>query len=171
MNFSQNQDDYNRITSIAPLKEMAPKMNIRKADHSDLNAILTLSPQAIYDGTLGEVMPSNEKVESLVQSLLDKGGFYLIAEEKGEILGWVLGGTTKDQFSEKRIGFIYELYIRQPYRGKGHSKGLMTAVIEHFQQEGHVEIRLSAKVENPAVRMYENMGFTTRSVSMSLNIE
>ncbi|WP_232787221.1 hypothetical protein [Planococcus sp. MB-3u-03] len=36
-------------------------MNIRKADHSDLNAILTLSPQAIYDGTLGEVMPSNEK--------------------------------------------------------------------------------------------------------------
>ncbi|RLJ87029.1 GNAT family N-acetyltransferase [Planococcus citreus] len=146
-------------------------MNIRKADHSDLNAIVSLSPQAIYDGTLGEVMPSNEKVESLVQSILDKGGFYFIAEEKGEILGWVLAGTTKDQFTEEPIGFIYELYIRQPYRGKGHSKRLMNAAIEHFQEDGFTEVRLSAKAENPAVRMYENMGFTTRTVSMSLSIK
>lgn len=146
-------------------------MNIRKADHSDLNAILSLSPQAIYDGTLGEVMPSNEKVESLVQPILDKGGFYFIAEEKGEILGWVLAGTTKDQFTEEPIGFIYELYIRQPYRGKGHSKRLMNAAIEHFRKEQYAEVRLSAKVENSAVRIYENMGFTTRTVSMSLNLK
>jgi len=146
-------------------------MTIRKAEHRDLNAILSLSPQAIYDGTLGEVMPSNEKVESLVQPLLDKGAFYFIAEEKNEILGWVLVRTTKDQFTEKPIGFIYELYIRQPYRGKGHSKRLMNAAIEHFQQKGHAEVRLSAKAENPAVRMYENMGFTTRTVSMSMNLK
>ncbi|ALS74098.1 acetyltransferase [Planococcus rifietoensis] len=146
-------------------------MNIRKADHSDLNAILSLSPQAIFDGTLGEVMPSSEKVESLVQPLLDKGGFYFIAEAKDEILGWVLVGTTKDQFTEKQIGFIYELYIRQQHRGKGHSKRLMNAAIEHFQKEGYAEVRLSAKAENPAVHMYENMGFTTRSVTMCLNLE
>lgn len=146
-------------------------MNIRKAAHSDSNAILSLSPQAIFDGTLGEVMASSEKVESLIQHLLDKGGFYFIAEEKDEILGWVLVGTTKDQFTEKQIGFIYELYIRQPYRGKGHSKRLMNAAIEHFQKEGYAEVRLSAKAENPAVRMYENMGFTTRSVTMNLNLK
>lgn len=146
-------------------------MNIRKANRGDLNAIVSLSPQAIYDGTLGEVMPSKKKVESLVKSLMDKGGFYFIAEEKNEILGWVLVGTTKDQFTEEPIGFIYELYIRQPYRGKGHSKRLMNAAIEHFQAEGHKEVRLSAKVENPAMRMYENMGFATRTVSMSLNLE
>lgn len=146
-------------------------MLIRKADSNDLNILLPLSPQAIYDGTLGEVMPSSEKVESLVQPLLDKGGFYFIAEEKDEIIGWVLVGTTKDQFTEKPIGFIYELYIRQAYRGKGYSKRLMNAAIEHFQQEGHAEVRLSAKAENPAVHLYKNMGFTTRTVSMSLNLK
>ncbi len=146
-------------------------MLIRKADSNDLNILLPLSPQAIYDGTLGEVMPSSEKVESLVQPLLDKGGFYFIVEEKAEIIGWVLVGTTKDQFTEKPIGFIYELYIRQQDRGKGYSKRLMNTAIEHFQQEGHAEVRLSAKVENPAVRMYENMGFATRTVSMSLNLK
>ncbi|MDE0581679.1 GNAT family N-acetyltransferase [Planococcus sp. A6] len=146
-------------------------MNIRKADHSDLNAIVSLSPQAIYDGTLGELMPSSEKVESLVQPLLDKGGFYFIAEEKDEILGWVLAGTTKDQFTEKPIGFIYELYLRQQYRGKGYSKRLMNAAIDHFQEDGYTEVRLSAKAENPAVHIYENMGFTTRTVSMSLNLK
>lgn len=146
-------------------------MNIRKADRSELNAIISLSPQAIYDGTLGEVMPSREKVENLVQPLLDKDGFYFIAVEKEEILGWVLVGTTKDQFTEKPIGFIYELYIRQAYRGKGHSKRLMNAAIGHFQEEGYAEVRLSAKAENPAVLMYENMGFATRAVSMSLNLK
>ncbi|MGM0898081.1 MAG: N-acetyltransferase family protein [Bacillota bacterium] len=146
-------------------------MNIRKASQSDLNAIVSLSPQAIYDGTLGEVMPTNEKIESLVKPLLDKGGFYFIAVEKDEILGWVLVGTTKDQFTEKPVGFIYELYIRKNYRGKGHSKRLMNAAIEHFQQEGYAGVRLSAKAENPAVLMYEDLGFTTRTVSMTLNLE
>lgn len=146
-------------------------MSIRKADHSDLNAIVSFSPQAIYDGTLGEVMPSNEKVESLVKSLLDKGSFYFIAVEEDEILGWVLAGTIKDSFTEEPIGFIYELYIRQQYRGKGHSKRLMNAAIEHFREEGHTEVRLSAKAENPAVHMYEGMGFSTRTVSMSLNLK
>lgn len=146
-------------------------MIIRKSKQSELEQVISLSPQAIYDGTLGEVMPSGEKVKSLVNPLLDKGGFYFIAVENNEILGWVLVGTTKDQFTEKPSGFIYELYLRQQYRGKGYSKRLMDAVIEHFQAEGLTEIRLSAKVDNPAVRMYEIMGFTTRTVSMSLNIE
>lgn len=145
-------------------------MNIRKADHSDLNAIVSFSPQAIYDGTLGEVMPSDEKVESLVKSLLDKGGFYFLAVEEDEILGWVLAGTIKDSFTEQPVGFIYELYIRRQYRGKGHSRRLMKAAIEHFREEGHAEVRLSAKAENPAVRIYENMGFMTRAVSRGLNI-
>ncbi|ANU17124.1 GNAT family N-acetyltransferase [Planococcus maritimus] len=146
-------------------------MNIRKANSSDLNTILSLTPQAIYDGTLGEVMPSEEKARSMVKALLDRGGFYLLAVEHDEILGWVLAGTTKDPFTEKPLGFIYELYIRKPYRGQGHSKPLMNAAIEYFQQQGFIEVRLSAKAKNPAVRMYEDIGFTTKTVSMSLNLE
>lgn len=146
-------------------------MNIRKAENNDLKTILSLSPQAVFDGTLGEVRPSHSKIESMVNPLLEKGGFYLVAVEGEEIIGWLLLGTSKDQFTDEALGFIYEIYILKDYRGQGCSKELMKAAIEHFRQEGYAEVRLSAKAENPAVRIYENVGFKTRTVSMSLNLK
>lgn len=146
-------------------------MNIRKAENRELNTILSLSPQAVFDGTLGEVWPSHMKIESLVKLLLDKGSFYLVATDEEKIFGWLLLGTSKDQFTDQVIGFIYEIYIQKDYRGNGFSKALMTAAIEHFQQEGYAEVRLSAKAENPAIQIYENAGFKTRTVSMSLNLK
>lgn len=146
-------------------------MIIRKAVPSDLNTILSLTPLAIYDGTLGEVMPSEEKASSMSKALLEKGGFYLLAVEQDEILGWVLVGATKDSFTEQALGFIYELYIREQYRGQGHSKPLMKAATEHFRQQGYEEVRLSARVGNRAIRIYEDLGFMTKAVSMSLNLE
>ena len=145
-------------------------MSIRKAQSRELKTILSLSPQAIFDGTLGEVRPSNSKVESLVKPLLEKGSFYMVAAEEEKIFGWILLGTTKDSFSDQVLGFIYEIYVLKEYRRQGISKELMNAAIVHFQQEGYAEVRLSAKAENPAVRLYEKAGFKTRTVSMSLNL-
>lgn len=101
---------------------------------------------------------------------MEKGNFYFIAEEGSELLGWILLGTAKDQLTDQVNGFIYELYILKAHRSRGYSKGLMDAAIEHFQQEEYKEARLSAKAENPAVRMYEKAGFKTRTVSLSLNL-
>lgn len=47
-------------------------MDIRKPTDSELKKVLTLSPEAVFDGTLGEVKPTNEKVEQLVKTLLNK---------------------------------------------------------------------------------------------------
>lgn len=146
-------------------------MNIRKAENNDLKTILSLSPQAVFDGTLGEARPSHSKIESMVNPLLEKGGFYLVAVDQEKIIGWLLLGTSKDQFTDQELGFIYEIYILEDYRGTGFSKGLMNAAIVHFQQEGYAEVRLSAKAENPAIQIYENAGFKTRTVSMSLNLK
>lgn len=146
-------------------------MNIRKAENKELEMILSLTPQAIFDGTMGEARLSDAKAESLVKPLLEKGSFYFVAMEEEQLLGWILLGTAKDQFTERVHGFIYELFMLNGFRGKGHSKGLMAAAIEHFQQEGYAEVRLSAKAENPAVHLYEKLGFKPRTVSMALHID
>lgn len=145
-------------------------MDIRKPNDNELKMILSLSPQAIFDGTLGEVRPTDKKIEQLIQPLLEKGGFYLIAAEGDDLLGWILLGSNKDPFTDQVNGFIYELFIRKEHRGKGFSKKLMHAAITYFKQEGYSEIRLSAKAENPAVKLYENLGFKTRTVAMSLDL-
>lgn len=143
-------------------------MDIRKPNDSELKKVMLLSPQAVFDGTLGEVKPTNEKIKYLVEPLLEKGSYYLIATETDKLMGWILIGSSKDQFTDKMSGFIYELFVIEEFRGSGISKRLMRTAIDHLRQDGYSEVRLSAFAENQAIKLYEKMGFNIRTVTMSL---
>jgi ribosomal protein S18 acetylase RimI-like enzyme len=145
-------------------------MNIRKPSELEIEKILELSPQAIFEGTLGEVKPTIEKAKQLVEPLLKKDCYYLISTENNKLMGWILIGGSKDQFSNKTIGFIYELFVLDEYRGQGISKQLINTAVEQFKQEGYSEIRLSVFEGNKAIKLYENLGFETRTISMSMPI-
>ena len=119
-------------------------MDIREPTKLELNEIITLSPQAILDGTLGEIKPTNEKVKQLIEPLLEKGSTYIIATENNTLMGWILIGTSKDQFTDKKYGFIYELYVLEEFRGNGISAKLMNKGIDQLKKEGHSEVRLSS---------------------------
>ncbi|MBD8026278.1 GNAT family N-acetyltransferase [Ureibacillus sp. Re31] len=145
-------------------------MDIKKPNDFELKKVLSLSPQAIFDGTLGEVQPTEEKINQLVKPLLEKGSYYLIATEGNQLMGWILLGPNKDSFTDVINGFIYELFVLNEFRGNGISKQLMNAGIEHLKQDGYSEIRLSAFVDNQAIKLYEKLGFDIKSVTMSLKI-
>ncbi len=145
-------------------------MEIRKPNDFELKKVLSLSPQAVYDGTLGEVEPTKEEIEQLVKPLLEKGSYYLIATENDKLMGWILIGTNKAPFTDLISGFIYELFVIEEFRGNGISKLLMKAGIEHLKQDGYSEIRLSAFAGNQAIKLYEKLGFSIRTVTMSLHL-
>lgn len=145
-------------------------MDIRKPNYLELKRILSLSPQAVFDGTLGEVRPTKEKIEQLIEPLLKKGNYYLIAIENDTLMGWILIGTSKDQFTDKIYGFIYELFVLEEFRGKGISKMLMRTGINYLKQDGYSEVRLSAFAGNQAIKLYEKFGFNIRTITMSLPI-
>ena len=145
-------------------------MDIRKPNDFELKKILSLSPQAVFDGTLGEVEPTKEKIDQLVKPLLEKGSYYLIATDGDSLMGWILIGTSKDQFTDMINGFIYELFVIKEFRGNGISKRLMRAGIDHLKQAGYSEIRLSAFAGNQAIKLYEKLGFSIRTVTMSLQL-
>ena len=143
-------------------------MDIRRPNDSELEKIILLSPQAYSDSTLGEIRPTIEKIKSLVEPLLKKGSYYLIAIEEGKLMGWILIGTSRDQFTDKMNGFIYELFVLEEFRGKGVAKQLMRTAVDEVRQNGYSEVRLSAYAGNQAIKLYEKMGFSIRTVSMSL---
>jgi ribosomal protein S18 acetylase RimI-like enzyme len=145
-------------------------MDIRKPNDLEFKKILSLSPQAVFDGTLGEVKPSDEKVKQLIEPLLQKGSYYLIATENDTLMGWILIGTSKDQFTDRINGFIYELFVLDEFRGNGISKRLIETGIDHLKQEGYSEVRLSAFAGNQAIKLYEKLGFCIRTVTMSMPI-
>ncbi len=104
-------------------------MEIRKPTDYELQKVVSLSPQAVFDGTLGEVKPTNQKIKQLVEPLLAKGSYYVIAIEEDQLM-WILLGASKDQFTDKMNGFIYELFVIEEYRGKCISKKLMESAID-----------------------------------------
>ncbi|WP_066307229.1 GNAT family N-acetyltransferase [Bacillus sp. FJAT-29814] len=145
-------------------------MDIRKPNDTELKMVFSLSPQAVFDGTLGEVEPTKEKIDQLVKPLLEKGSYYLIATENDQLMGWILIGTGKDQITDRKNGFIYELFVIEEFRGNGISKLLMKAGIDHLEKEGYSEIRLSVFAGNQAIKLYEKMGFSIRTITMSLQL-
>jgi ribosomal protein S18 acetylase RimI-like enzyme len=145
-------------------------MEIRKPNESEYKKVLSLSPQAVFDGTLGEVKPSDEKVKQLIERLLQKGSYYLIATEGDNLMGWILIGTSKDHFTEKKYGFIYELFVLEEFRGNGISKRLIETGVEHLKQDGFSEVRLSVYAGNQAIKLYEKLGFKDKTITMSMPI-
>lgn len=152
------------------MKGLMQLMDIRKPNDLELKKVLSLTPQAIFDGTLGQVELTKEKIDQLVKPLLEKGSYYLIATKNNKIMGWIFIGTCKDQFTDKMIGFIYELFVIEKFRGKGISKLLMRAGIDHLKQDGYSEIRLSAFAGNHAIKLYEKIGFNIRTITMNLQL-
>ncbi|MEN2467784.1 GNAT family N-acetyltransferase [Ornithinibacillus sp. JPR2-1] len=145
-------------------------MNIRKPNEVEIEKILALTPQAIFEGTLGETQPTLEKAKQLVEPLLKKGCYYLISTENNVMTGWILIGGSKDKFSGKAFGFIYEVFVLEEYRGKGISKQLIKTGMEQLKQEGYSEIRLSVFAGNPAMKIYESLGFENRTITMSISL-
>ena len=94
----------------------------------------------------------------------------MIATEGDNLMGWILIGTSKDQFTEKIYGFIYELFVLEEFRGNGIAKQLMETGIEHLKQGGYSEVRLSVYAGNQAIKLYEKLGFKNRTITMSMNI-
>lgn len=145
-------------------------MDIRKPNEAEIEKIIALSPQAIVEGTLGEAEPTIEKAKQLVESLLKKGSYYLICTENNVLTGWILIGGSKDQFTDKAIGFIYELFVIEEYRGKGISKQLINTGVDQLKQEGFSEVRLSVFDGNQAIKIYESLGFKNRTITMNISL-
>ncbi|MTH55017.1 GNAT family N-acetyltransferase [Bacillus mangrovi] len=143
-------------------------MEIRKPDHEEIQKILTYSPEALHEGTMGRADFSLEQAKELSESLLKKGSYYLMAMENEELAGWVLLSKSFDLFKEEEIGFITELYVLPNYRRRGVAKKLIKKGIDEMKIRGFSDIRLNVFSGNDAIELYKELGFKERSITMEL---
>ncbi|WP_338782139.1 GNAT family N-acetyltransferase [Metabacillus sp. FJAT-52054] len=101
---------------------------------------------------------------------MDKGCKYLVAKDGDAFQGWVLIGGGKDSLTDQTYGFVYELYVLEPFRKNGLGRKLMEEAMNHLKSEGHKEVRLSVFAGNQAIQLYEEMGFAPRTLVMSSRI-
>lgn len=88
------------------------------------------------------------------EAYLDKGGTYLVAVDKGKIIG------TAAIVPEKGKGRIHKMYLLKKYRGKGVGSALYNEIEKFCKKKGFKELILSTYPHfKEAIKMYKAKGF------------
>ena len=79
---------------------------------------------------------------------------FIVAEDKGKILGYAIGEVQKD------CGKIISIAVHPAWRKKGVGKKLANFYIEHLKKKNLKEIFLRVRKNNlAAISFYKNLGF------------
>lgn len=83
----------------------------------------------------------------------------VVAETDGKVVGACWARTTDEygHIDDETPSLSISLY--KPYRGQGIGGAMMRALIDELREAGYPRCSLSVQKENPALRLYERMGF------------
>lgn len=135
-------------------------MEIRLARKEDASAMVEFN-QAMALETEGKTLDS-QTLTSGVGAVFhdDKKGFYVVAEDKGKIVGGLMVTFEWSDWRDGWFWWIQSVYILPEYRGRSIYSLLYQFVKNEAQKEGNVcGFRLYVEKENErAQKVYENLG-------------
>ncbi|MDD2229154.1 MAG: GNAT family N-acetyltransferase [Candidatus Cloacimonetes bacterium] len=95
-----------------------------------------------------------------------KGGFILVAREEQKIVGaLIMNSTGMQEFIPPNI-LVY-IAVDAKIRGKGIGKQLIDSALANCEGS----IALHVEYDNPAIHLYEKLGFSTKYAEMRLSRE
>jgi ribosomal protein S18 acetylase RimI-like enzyme len=82
---------------------------------------------------------------------------------------WV--GKGSNMLTGKDHGYIYDIFVKKEFRGKGIGKTLLKKAQSYCKEVGFSRILLMVSVENEnAAGLYKKMGFKTESMYMGKDL-
>ena len=147
-------------------------MTIRQATLSDLDTLVSVARQSIYEAFSPKKYPGNP-----VQAYLDeavtvtvyareftnrRATFWLAEDEQGNAIGFL---KLHHHAPPKRMPIrnaleIVRIYLLDGYVGRGYGRQLMQHALDYARQQGHEAVWLGVWEHNtPALLFYGKMGF------------
>lgn len=145
-------------------------MLIRKAYPYEIKQLLYWSIALTEELSAGYMKRNARKTYEMVSSVLNNGGYYLVAANNLEIMGWILLGVDQNYYKNENVGFIYELYVFPPHRKLGIGRKLVDCALSHLKKSGIKKVQLNVFSENSAKKMYEKIGFKDVTTLMEKEI-
>ncbi|MBO3098607.1 GNAT family N-acetyltransferase [Gelidibacter pelagius] len=123
-------------------------MNIRRATLEDLESVHQIETLSFNDGSYPPFV---------LRQLFDiSHEYFLVAEEEGKVLGYVLGNINKNTSQ----GWLLSLGVHPEARGKKIGKLLTEKLVELLENDLSTEICLTVHPDNAsAKKIYEDLGF------------
>jgi ribosomal protein S18 acetylase RimI-like enzyme len=98
----------------------------------------------------------------------------LVAEEGGEVVGYLYAGIEPRNWKELRdeAGFIHDVLVHEGHRGAGIAQQMMDAAMAWFRERGMPRAILWTAARNAqAHRLFERLGFRSTMIEMTRELE
>ena len=155
-----------------------PLAKIRRAVAGDLGAIARLG--AMLAGAQHAMDPDRffaptpetpHGYASFLRSQLEHPDvIVLVAEERGEVVGYIYGTVEGKDWMAQRdpAGAVQDIIVAPESRGQGTGRALLDALIDAFAARGLPQVVLSTAARNDAAqRFFSRAGFRPTMVEMS----
>jgi GNAT superfamily N-acetyltransferase len=134
-------------------------MKIRLAKKKDFNEIMRLYEQL---WSPGKIIPENmKKLKKAWHNLIKaKYAYDLVIEEKKRLIGHITVRIIPEFWLYGKTGFIDDVVIDKPYRGKGLAKKLMKETEKMAKKKNIKIMGLHSEDYRPeAIKLYEGLGY------------
>lgn len=157
-------------------------VTVRRAERRDEEALGRLGAMLMrthYAYDTRRFLPPGESPESgygwiLVNQLDADDVAVLVAEEEGEVAGYVYAGLEPMSWKELRgpAGFIHDVAVREESRRSGVAAQLIAAAIEWLRDRGAPRVILwTAAPNEPAQRLFRRLGFRETMREMTIDLD
>jgi ribosomal protein S18 acetylase RimI-like enzyme len=150
-------------------------VSIRAGTADDIAAVLPLVAKTIafheqLDPARWAAVPkAHERYQYFFERVLSNNGVFLVVEEAGAIIGFLLGAISEEyaMYRAGRYGMLHDLWIEPDHRRKGHARALLMAALDQFRREGLKQVRLdSAAGNHVAQKLFRSCGFRPSVIEM-----
>ena len=145
-------------------------MLIRPAAPQDLPAIHAIYAHHVMHGlaSFEEVPPALEEIRRRFEDVTKQGFPYLVAEEKGEILGYGYCSLYRTR-SAYRYTLEDSIYVKQGMQGKGVGKALLKELIARSEALGYRQIIavIGDSANAGSIKLHASLGFVRAGVLRS----
>lgn len=100
--------------------------------------------------------------KELLREVRERNSLYLVAEDKGKIIGYCYGTVKAEKgpfFKSTLIGHLNGLVVKKQYNGKGIGSKLHRELEKWFKEKKCKQIKLEVFTTNLAKRIYSKLGY------------
>ncbi len=92
---------------------------------------------------------------------------FVAEDESRAFLGYLFIGEGSNLMTGTSHGFIYDIFVKEEFRGKGIGTVLMEKAESFCRERGYSRIGLMVSSDNqPAIKLYTKMGFKAEQMFM-----
>ena len=154
-------------------------ITIRRATADDIETIQKLGFKLLdferknWDPSLDANWPFSEEGKKKYLAAIENK-YTIIAEKDGEPVGYLIGkliDISPDSARPIKQAYLENIYVSESMRGANIGSEIFANFRDYCKSEGVSRINVSVLAANEnAVKFYENVGFSPRSISLSQEI-